>query len=48
MEEFREKKTCGQTTAEMERQLQQTLLVACQCKRTQCVGIGQELLEANC
>jgi hypothetical protein len=48
MEDFREKKTCGKTTAEMERQLQQTLPVACQCMRSEDVGIRQEHLEWNC
>jgi hypothetical protein len=48
MDDFREKKTCGKTTAEMERQPQQTLLVACHCKRIEDVGIGQEHFEENC
>jgi hypothetical protein len=48
MEDFREKKSCGKTTAEMERQLQQTILVVCHCKRTEDFGIEQEHLEANC
>jgi len=39
MEDFREKKICGKTIAEMERQPQQTILVACHCKRIEEVGI---------
>jgi hypothetical protein len=47
MEDFREK-ICGKTTAEMERQPQQTVLVAWQCKGFENGGIGQEHVESNC